>query len=157
MIALDTMGTFIADHHGTVAATAAVVSTVLASAALAVSARTFLVQARAIDATNFLDVRQRLGAAMRAVRSAGSDAAQEEFEWIELLNLLEALAELYRWKRFGRVTRSSVKSDLIGALHMIESTPAAKKRLIEAFTHPSAFSALRWFQKKYRKEICRYV
>jgi hypothetical protein len=147
------------DNHETLEALATAAASLFAFFGLLVSAAALVGQTRALDAANYLEARKLFAEAQRKVQAAAKAADTQllDFEWIELLNLGEALADLYRQKRLGRATRKSVKSDLVGLLNAIDNAPGAKEAMVKAFTHPSAFQALRWFRAKYAREIARYA
>jgi len=113
-------------------------------------------QSRALDTAAYLDIRHRLAESLRRVREASAPETAD-LEWIELVNLLEGISGLYMDKRLGGVAAPAVKSELIGAIHAIESAAVAKDRMAKALSPASPFAALKWFRGKYQAEIARYA
>jgi len=134
----------------TVAAIAASVSAAIAAAALGVAAMALARQSKSIDLANCLEILNRIGDAQRRLNCATREKSQ--FEFIEIANLLETLAMLYRQRRYGKTTKHSVQKFLIEAIAWMEITPAANA-LCNAVTGETTFKNLQAFRKRFGKKV----
>lgn len=154
MTLLTEIWTFLRENRESLVALTGIVSSLLAVAGLTVSARAMMRQAKAHDASGYLDVVHRIAEGQRKMRAAQTDS-EREFEANEFLNLLEGLAQLYLHHRYGRSTREMVRDLLIETLAFVDTSAAAKRTFVNAITSGTTFAALGKFRDKHRKAISR--
>jgi hypothetical protein len=126
---------------------AAVFSAVAAGASAYVAWQSKRRQTSAIDFEGCLAVVKQLGDAQRAVRDA--DDIHREFEFIELLNLMEALALLVNDGRPASSTKKVAARFLEEALSWISITPVVADLMKRATTGDGTFAELQMFRAKH--------
>jgi|SRR5580698_4727944 hypothetical protein len=125
------------------AAVTAIITLYIARANFAVARTT----ANASDFLNCLDVVARLGDAQRRVRDA-SDQTVQEFEFRELLNLMEALALLENDNRIAPSTRRFTEHFLVESYAFMRSQMALRPLLEKSVTGEETFSELEKFAER---------
>ena len=128
-------------------ALAAVFSAVAAGASAYVAWQAKRHQTSATDFEGCLAVVKQLGDAQRAVRDA--DDVHREFEFIELLNLMEALALLLNDGRSASSTRKVAGHFLEEALSWISITPVMTGLMKRATTGDGTFAELQRFRDRH--------
>lgn len=140
-------------------ALAAIFSAVAAVASAFVAWQAKRGQTSAADFESCLTVVQHLGEAQRSVRDAPDE--YKEFEFIELLNLLEALALLVNDGRPASSTKKVAAHFLEEALSLITVTPALAELMRKATTDVETFSELKRFRDKHvlmvRRNVRQYL
>jgi hypothetical protein len=134
------------------AAVAAGGSAVAAIASLAVAWHAKRIQGRSADFANALEVVGQLRDAMRRVHDA-SDDAKQKFEFIELLNLLEALALLHNDGRIAASTKKFTGKFLVQAIAGMRASDAMTRLKHESRTGDDTFHELERFEKRHAAEI----
>lgn len=135
-----------------VAAIAAAVTAVLTLAICLANVFQTLAQARASDFENCLNVVTKLAEAQRLVRDAQNDAVRQ-FEFRELLNLMEALALLSNDKRIEPSTKKVTEHFLNESWAFLLSQDELAPLLEASVTSDSTFLELSTFAKKREKRI----
>lgn len=135
-------------------AVGAVASAVFAAGAFIVAWHARSIQGASVDFTACLDVIERLRVAQDRVRRAEGDA-EYDFEFHELLNLLEVLALLHNDGRLAKSTKKIVGNFLDQALGWIRNDQNMEARMNSAMTSDQTFEALRKFEKRRRKEVAK--
>lgn len=125
-------------------ALAAIFSAVAAGASAFVAWQAKRGQTSAADFEGCLAVVGQLSEAQRAVRDAPDE--HKEFEFIELLNLLEALALLVNDGRPASSTKKVAEHFLEEALSFIAVTPALSDLMKKSTTGDGTFSELQRFR-----------
>lgn len=123
---------------------AAIFSAVAAGASALVSWRAKHSQTSSADFEACLAVVKQLGEAQRHVRDGGEHV---RFEFIEYLNLMEALATLVNDGRPGSTTEKVTAHYLEEALSWISITPDIAALMKEATTGDGTFNELRKFKE----------
>jgi len=136
-------------------AVAAVASAVAAAAALAVAWRAKRIQGQSADFANCIEVVERLGNSMRRVR----DAPEEyyKFEFIELLNLLEALALLCNENKIAPSTKKITCKFLDESLAWIRIDARMKELMDEKVTGEDTYAELKEFENRRPREIAKHT
>jgi hypothetical protein len=124
--------------------------TVLIAAANLTTART---ESRSDDFDSCLDVVTKLGDAQRRVFDAGSDQPKRQFEFRELLNLMEALALLENDRRTAKSTRTITNHFLIESYAFLRSDSSQRLFLESSVTGDETFSELVKFAARYKPRI----
>ncbi|HUN42792.1 MAG TPA: hypothetical protein VMU81_21070 [Acetobacteraceae bacterium] len=135
------------------AAVAAGCSAIAATVSLVVAWHAKRIQGRSADFANCVDVIERLGCAMRRVR----DATEEHyrFEFIELLNLLEALAMLHNDGKIAPSTKRITRKFLDECLAWIRSDEGMKQLMADSVTGDETYMELKAFEQRRHREIAR--
>jgi hypothetical protein len=141
-------------------ATEAAVISAIAAGAAAVAAigswfaawQTARIQGKATDFSNCLEVIEQLGEAQRRVRDADNHD-KSEFEFIELLNLLEALALLFTNRKIAPSTRKFTGKFLEEALAWIGIDPEMAKLMQKSMTDDTTYQELKKFRKRRQRPI----
>jgi hypothetical protein len=129
-------------------AIAAACSAVAASVSLVVAWHAQRIQGRSADFANCIEVVERLGTAMRRVRDAPDN--HYDFEFTELLNLLEALALLHNERRIAASTKKFTAKFLEEVLGWISIDPAMEAHMRKSMTGDATYRELEKF-KNHRK------
>lgn len=132
-------------------AVAAVCSAVAALVSLVVALGAMRIQERSADFANGIDVVERLGTAMRRVRDAPKN--HYDFEFTELLNLLEALALLHNERRIAASTKKFTAKFLEEVLCCIEHNPEMAEHMRKSITGDTTYLELKKFEKHHKREI----
>ncbi len=100
-------------------------------------------QSKAIDAKNYFDIKKELSDAWR--KYMASEQGAKDFNFIEILSLLEGTCHLYNKRIFHGATKEQVRD------YMHEVIPKickdAKERLISSMSSPKTYSEIRKFAK----------
>ena len=105
-----------------------------------------LQQARAADFSSYLGLMDRYSQAWRGLKEASED--DKDFEFRELLNLIEATCHLYNRKRLGSATRTQIAAYLKEILGGIQKSDYAMKHIVDAISGPETFKEIASFVKK---------
>lgn len=119
----------------------------MAVAALCYSAFSARVQARAADFTSYLDMQSRYAEAWRRYRDA-VDSGHKDFEFIEVLNLIEAGCHLYNNNVVYGATRAMLESYLKEIISGIVKNTAARERMKKAVSDHETFRQIVVFSEK---------
>jgi hypothetical protein len=130
-------------------------SAVAAAVSLAVAWHAKRIQGRSADFANCTEVVEQLGNAMRRVRDACED--HREFEFIELLNLLEALALLYNESKIAPSTKKITCKFLEESLAWIRGNDDMKQLMTKSMTSNDTYAELREFENRRRREIGKHA
>ncbi|MEI9986956.1 MAG: hypothetical protein WDN69_29620 [Aliidongia sp.] len=126
---------------------AAGASALAAAFSLAVAWHAKRIQGKAADFTNCLEVAGKLRDAMRHVQDAPDDA-RRKFEFIELLNLLEALALLYNDGRIAASTKKFTGKYLAEVVAEMRANEPMMRLRRESVTGDDTFRELQKFEKR---------
>ena len=88
----------------------------------------------------------RYSQAWRGLKEASED--DKDFEFRELLNLIEATCHLYNRKRLGSATRTQISTYLKEILRGIQNSDYAMKHIDGAIGGPETFIEIANFVKK---------
>lgn len=110
-------------------------------------------EARAVDFDSCLDVVTKLADAQRRVRDAAPGSPARDFEFRELLNLMEALAHLENTKRTSPSTREVTQDFLIETYAFLRSQPGLRPFLEASLTSDKTFAGLLRFAEKHKTRI----
>jgi len=110
-------------------------------------------EARASDFDSCLDVVTKLADAQRRVRDAAPGSAERDFEFRELLNLMEALAHLENTKRTGPSTREVTENFLVETYAYLRSQAGLRPFLEASLTSDKTFSGLVKFADRHLTRI----
>jgi hypothetical protein len=135
-------------------AVAATVSLLVAGVSLAVSWNAKRIQGRSADFANCIEVVEQLGDAQRRVLNEREDKERYEFEFRELLNLLEALALLYNDRRIAASTKKFTGKFLDEALGWINIDHGMATLMRDSITGEGTFQELKKFEQR-RKPVIR--
>jgi hypothetical protein len=124
------------------------------ASALSAAASFWLIrtEARSHDFDSCLDLIERLGVALRRVRDAQDDGIRD-FEFRELLNLMEGLALLENQRRIPKATRKFAKTYLIETYAFLRSEGSTRVLLDSSVTGVTTFDELMQFYDRNRAEI----
>jgi hypothetical protein len=136
-----------------VAATASAASAFLSFCSLAFTGRTALIQAKVAEFNNCIEIVAQLGAAQRKVSEYDPGTREHNFEFRELLNLLETLALLVNRRKITQAARDYTTKFLIQALAWIDIDETMKKLIAESITGIDTFADLNSFRQRRRQEI----
>ena len=136
--------------------------------ASAVSAAITLVIARAnasetrtasqtADFANCLAVVSALADAQRRVFDADHDQRRRDFEFHELLNLMEALARLHNDNKLTDSTRKLIEDFLDEAWAHLNVEPATRSLIAESITGPETYKELVTFSKRHGSRCQRLI
>lgn len=115
--------------------------------ALWYSALSVRVQARAADFTSYLDMQSRYAEAWRRYRDAQEE--HKDFEFIEVLNLIEAGCHLHNKKVVYGATREMLESYLKEIISGILKNDPAKKRMLDAVSENKTFEQVVVFGERH--------
>jgi len=132
-------------------AVAAACSAIAAAVSLAVASHAKRIQGRSADFANCIEVVERLGVAQRRVRDAPDN--HYEFEFRELLNLLEALALLHNDSKIVPSTRKVVEKFLAEAIAWMRRDERMKQLMAKAMTGATTFAELEKFETRQGAQI----
>jgi hypothetical protein len=135
-----------------VSAIAAAISATIALATTCVNLWSLHRTGRATDFNNCLTVVSQLAEAQRKVRDAKDDAARN-FEFRELLNLMEALALMENDRRIASSTQKITERFLVESWAFLKSQPHIQQFLRDSMTDTDTFGELRRFEEKHVIEI----
>jgi|DewCreStandDraft_4_1066084.scaffolds.fasta_scaffold00029_185 hypothetical protein len=116
-------------------------------------------QAKASDFSSYLLLTDRLSKAWRAYGDARASSSslseqasseREDFEFSELMNVLEMACHLYNEKIPGRTTREMLCDHLKEVLPEIFGNPAAREMIADAFSGPDTFFHIRRFARNHQ-------
>jgi hypothetical protein len=138
-------------------AIAAGCSAAAAIASLLVAWNAKRIQGRSADFANCTDVVEQLGSAMRRVRDATEAEDHHKFEFIELLNLLEALALLYNEGKIAPSTKKITGKFLEEALAWIRCDDSMKQLMADSVTSDDTYAELKEFQERRRRDIAAHT
>jgi hypothetical protein len=128
-------------------------SVVAATVSLAVAWHAKRIQGRSADFANCTEVVEQLGNAMRRVRDASED--HYKFEFVELLNLLEALALLYNEGKIAPSTKKITCKFLEESLAWIRGDDGMKRLMTDSVTGDETYAELQEFEERRRREIAK--
>jgi hypothetical protein len=127
-------------------------SAIAALASLGVAWHAKRIQGNSADFANCLEVVRQLREAMRRVHDAREDA-DKKFEFIELLNLLEALALLYNDGRIAASTKKFTGKFLEQVVAGIRASEPMTELKREAVTGEDTFRELKDFEERHAPAI----
>lgn len=133
------------------AAVAAGGSAVAAVVSLVVAWHAKRIQGNSSDFANCLQVVSQLRDAMRRVVDARDD--KQQFEFIELLNLMEALALLHNDGKLAASTKKFTGKFLIEAVAWMRASEHMTKLKREAVTGDDTFHELQTFEQRHAPSI----
>ncbi len=125
---------------------AAACSAVAAFVSLVVAWHAKRIQGRSVDFANGIEIVERLGTAMRRVRDAPEN--HHDFEFTELLNLLEALALLHNERRIAASTKKLIANFLDEVLRCIENDSETKNHMCKTRTGSETYRELEKFKTR---------
>jgi len=134
------------------AAVAACASAVAAAISLLVAWHAKRIQGNSADFANCLEVVSQLRDAMRRVHDATEDP-KRRFEFVELLNILEALALLHNDGKIAASTKKFTGQFLDEALAGIRASEPMTKLMSEAITGDDTFRELQRFEERHAPSI----
>jgi hypothetical protein len=134
-------------------AIAAACSAAAAALSLAVAWNAKGIQGRSADFANCIEVVEQLGNAQRRVFNARDDNERYEFEFRELLNLLEALALLYNDGRIAASTKRFTGKFLDEALAWINIDHGMATLMRKSITGDETYHELKNFEKRRKPKI----
>ena len=109
-------------------------------------------QARTNDLKSYLQLREQFTNGWRKFRDA--EEKKKEFEFIEVLSLLEAASHLYNQSIFYGATKKMVGNYLQEVILDVFKNEYAKKQFINSRSSPTTYSEIRNFAKSQRiKEV----
>ena len=108
----------------------------------------FRLQARAMDFSSYLDLMTRFSDAWRRFRDA-KEGSERDYEFRELLNLIEASCHLWRRSVFGRASNEMMKDYLKENISAIADDDYGKRHLREAVSGSGTFSEIKLFSRKH--------
>jgi len=135
-----------------VSAFAAAISATIAAVAAGINLWSVNKNVRATDFNNCLAVVAQLAEAQRKVRDARDEAAKQ-FEFRELLNLMEALALLENDKRVAPSTQKFTMRFLTESWAFLKSQQHLQQFLRDSMTDTETFAELRRFEEKHSIKI----
>lgn len=135
------------------AAAAAGASAVTALISLAVTWHAKQIQGKSTDFANCLAVVSQLGDAIRRVRDGHGDENRVRAEFVELLNLLEALALLHNDGRIAASTRRFTGKFLEQAIGWINIDPHMRTLMRDSMTGEDTYGELKRFEKRRMVQI----
>ena len=134
-------------------AMAAGCSAVAAFASLVVAWHAKRIHGKSADFGNCIEVAGQLRDAMRRVHDAQEDTAKVRFEFIELLNLLEALALLFNDDKIAASTRKFTGKFLAEGIGWIAVSENLAALMRESMTGDETYKELRRFRESNESEI----
>lgn len=126
------------------------------------TARGVRLQAKASDFSSYLLLTERLSKAWRAygdARACSSSSSEqassqrEDFEFLELMNVLEMACHLYNEKIPGCATMDMLRDHLQEVIPEIFKNPIARARIYEARSGRDTFGHIRRFVRNQKIEI----
>jgi hypothetical protein len=144
-----------ADFWGAVAAIAAAVSVFLTFIIAKANISETRTTNRSADFANCLAVVSSLAEAQRRVRDAGGNIPVRDFEFRELLNLMEALALLLNDDKVTPSTRKIVEHFLEEAWAYLHADPSTQHLIISSVTGVETFAELEAFARRRSSSIER--
>ncbi len=121
------------------------------------TARGVRLQAKASDFSSYILLVERLSKAWRAYGDARTPALtdpaarqKEEFEFLELMNILEMACHLSNNKVLGPTTREMLRDHLKEVLPKIFDNSATKQMIGRASSGPDTFFHIRRFAREHR-------
>ena len=132
-----------------VAATASAVSACFAFLSLIFVGRATRTQSKIGEFNNCVEIVKTLGEAQRKVTEKDVGTSEHEFEFRELLNILEALALLLNRRKTTSVARQFTLPFLIEALAWIEVDDTMKNFIESSVTGFDTFKELATLRKRY--------
>ncbi len=136
-------------------AAAALLSLAVACVSLGVAWNGRQIQGRSADFANCAEVVEQLSNAMRRVRDAPEEHSR--FEFIELLNLLEAFALLYNENKIAPVTKKITCKFLEESMAWIRGNDSMKQLMTDSVTSNNTYAELQVFEKRRQREIARHA
>ncbi len=137
----------------TIGAFAAAASATILALVSYFNIRALRTQVKVADFNNCLLLVKQLGEAQRNVFSAKEENDKYEFEFRELLNLLESVALLINRKKITKVSEEYSREFLCEAIAWIEADVSMHNLIEDAVTGPNTFEELKRFRKSNRKKI----
>jgi hypothetical protein len=126
----------------------ALLSVLVAAGALVFSALAQRDQARSHDFNNYLNLKDKFAEAWRRYSNATPDKA--EFEFREVLNLIESVCHLFNEDAIHGSTRQMVEQYLREIIHGLHIDPAVVARINAARYSPETFQEIRTFASKHQ-------
>lgn len=103
-------------------------------------------QAQASDFSSYLQLTERYANAWRAFRDA-EPGAKKEFEFGEVLNLIEGTCHLYNSGAIHGATQEMIRDYLREVLPAVFSDEFAKERIAQSFSGPDTYLHIRRFSR----------
>lgn len=119
----------------------------IALGALIVSAIAARRQAQASTFGSYLNVAERLAGAWRRYRHASE--SDKDFEFTEILNLLESVSHLYYSRSIYGATREMIRNHLSKVLPIILRNKHARKKIQEEMKDPQTFKYIQEFAQEH--------
>lgn len=110
------------------------------------TSRSLRLQARATDGSSYLELMARFSDAWRRFRDADE---HKDYEFRELLNLIEASCHLCRYGVLGRASKEMMEESLKENIKGIVENSYSRPHLKQAVSGPKTFSEMRRFSKKH--------
>lgn len=104
-------------------------------------------QAQASDFSSYLQLTERYANAWRKFRDA-EDGPNKDFEFGEVMNLIEGTCHLYNSGAIHGATRDMIRDYLREVLPAVFRDCYAKKRIEESFSGPDTYFHIRRFAQK---------
>ena len=107
-------------------------------------------QARTTDLKSYLQLREQFSSSWRKFRDA--EEHNKDFEFVEVLSLLEAASHLYNQSIFYGATKKMVGSYLLEVIKDVFKNEYAKKQFLNSRSSPTTYSEILNFAKSQRIE-----
>lgn len=111
-------------------------------------------QAKTNDLKSYLQLREQFANGWRKFRDAEEKNKNKEFEFIEVLSLLEGTCHLYNKSIFYGATKEQVRDYMREVIPKVLENEYAKQQFINSISSPNTYSEIRKFAKSQRiKEV----
>ncbi len=124
------------------------IATLIAALALIFTALGVRQQAKAADFANYMDLKERFANAWRMFRDSEGDD-RKTFEFIELMNLIEASCHLYNKGAIRGASEEMLGDYLTEILPMFFGNEQAKDLITKHFSGPDTFFHIRRFARSH--------
>ena len=109
-------------------------------------------QAQATDLNNYFRFKEGFTDAWRRFRDAPEEDNEKEFEFVELLNLLETASRFYNNRTIHGATRKMVQDYLCEVIPAVFKDEDAKDRFRQNYSGPDTYAEIRQFARSHKVE-----